>query len=102
MQAIEGKSYREAHISLGNTDLIINVEGHEYFIETKKYYSPTNFEKGKKQLSYYCEKAGIKKGIYIVYVSNTVKLDRIKESTENINGIEIVTYLIVYDEDKAF
>ena len=32
LNAIKGKSYREAQISLGNTDLIINVKGFEYFI----------------------------------------------------------------------
>ncbi len=102
LQAIEGKSYREAYVSLGNTDLIINVEGYEYFIETKKYYGPSNFKKGKEQLAYYCKKAEIKEGIYIVYVANTVKSDKIKTETENVNGIKIKTYLISYDEKKEF
>ena len=92
LQAIKGKSYREAHISLGNTDLIINVEGFEYFIETKKYYSFTNFNDGKDQLAYYCKKAEIKQGFYIVFIPNTIKSDRLKESTEIINEIEIKTY----------
>ena len=47
IQEIEGKSYREAIVSLGNSDLIINVKGIEYLIETKKYYSPQSFIKGK-------------------------------------------------------
>ena len=102
LQSIGGRSYREANISLGDTDLIINVEGHEYFIETKKYYNPSKFEKGKEQLSYYCRKAGIKEGFYIVYIKNTIKSDKIKEKTENINGVRIKTYLIKYDEKKEF
>lgn len=102
LKAIHGQSYREAHISLGNTDLIINVKGHEYFIETKKYYDFTNFLEGKDQLAYYCSRAGIKEGIYIVYLNNRVKSDRIAETTEIINKVEIKTYLIRYDEKKEF
>ena len=102
LNAIKGKSYREAYISLGNTDLIINVKGFEYFLEIKKFYNYTNFKDGKEQIAYYCKKAEIKKGIYIVFIDNTVKLDRLKETTEKINGIEIKTYLIIYDEKKEF
>ena len=102
LQAIKGKSYREAHISLGNTDLIINVKGFEYFIETKKYYDYTNYKDGKEQLAYYCKRAGITTGLYIVYLRNTIKSDRIKEGTETIKDVEIKTYLIDYDEEKEF
>ncbi len=102
LQAVKGKSYREAQISLGNTDLIINVKGFEYFIETKKYYGYANFTEGKDQIAYYCNRAGIKKGIYIVYIKNTMKSESIKEATENINNVEIKTYLIRYDEKKEF
>ena len=102
LQIIKAKSYREAQISLGNTDLIINVKGFEYFIETKKYYNPSDFKTGKDQIAYYCKRAGIKKGIYIVFIKNTIKSDKIKEDTEIINNVEIKTYLIRYDEKKEF
>ncbi|MCB1193916.1 MAG: AAA-like domain-containing protein [Leptospiraceae bacterium] len=102
LQEIEGKSYREAYVSLGNTDLIINVLGHEYLIESKKYYSPSSFKKGKVQLSYYCKRAGITEGIYLVFVDNTVNIEFVQESVEMIDGIEIKTYLIRYDEEKEF
>jgi hypothetical protein len=102
LQIIKARSYREAQISLGNTDLIINVKGFEYFIETKKYYNPSDFKAGKDQIAYYCKRAGIKKGIYIVFIKNTIKSDRIKENTEIINNVEIKTYLIIYDEKKEF
>ncbi len=102
LNAIKGKSYREAQISLGDTDLIINVKGIEYFIETKKFYDYTNFTEGKDQVAYYCKRAGIKQGIYIVYIDNTVKNERIKETTENINNVEVKTFLIRYDEMKEF
>ncbi len=102
LQIIEAKSYREAQISLGNTDMIINFKGFEYFIETKKYYNPTDFKSGKDQISYYCRRAGIKKGIYIVFIKNTIKADKIKEETKIINNVEIKTFLIRYDEKKEF
>ena len=109
LQIIKARSYREAQISLGNTDLIINVKGVEYFIETKKYYSPSDFISGKNQIAYYCRRAGIKKGIYIVFIKNTIQSDKIKEDTEIISNqdapeqdVEIKTYLIRYDEKKEF
>ncbi len=102
LQIIEARSYKEAQVSLGNTNLIINVKGFEYFIETKKYYNPTDFKKGKDQIAYYCKQAGIKKGIYIVFIKNTIKSDKIKEDTKIINNIEVKTYLIYYDEKKEF
>ncbi len=102
LQIIEATSYREAQISLGNTDMIINFKGFEYFIETKKYYNSTDFKSGKDQISYYCSRAGIIKGIYIVFIKNTIKSDKIKEETEIINNVEIKTFLIRYDEKKEF
>ncbi len=102
LNAIKGKSYREAQISLGNSDLIINVKGFEYFIETKKFYDYTNFKDGKEQIAYYCERAGITQGIYIVYINNTVKNKRIQEATEVINKVVVKTFLIRYDEKKEF
>ncbi len=102
INAIKGKIYREAQISLGNTDMIINVKGFEYFIETKKFYDYTNFTDGKDQIAYYCKNAGIEQGIYIVFIDNTVKNKRIKETSKNINNVKVKTYLIRYDEKKEF
>lgn len=102
IQEIEGKSYREAFVSLGNSDLIINVYGVEYLIETKKYYSPKSFIKGKGQLAYYCNRKSIKEGIYIVFISNEIDIEGIEEKKETIDGVEIKTYLIRYDEETDF
>lgn len=102
LQEIEGKVYREAYISLGNTDMIINVKGQEYFIEVKKFYSPSRFEKGKAQLAYYCKQAGLGSGVYIVFVEDSVTVESVKESTQTIDGIEIKTYTIRYNEEKDF
>ncbi|MEM9884622.1 MAG: AAA-like domain-containing protein [Bacteroidota bacterium] len=102
IQEIEGKSYREAFVSLGNVDLIINVKGIEYLIETKKYYSPRRFVQGKQQLAYYCSRKGISEGIYIVFIDKEIQMDFINEDQEVIEGIGIKTYLIRYDEQTDF
>ncbi|MCB1193593.1 MAG: hypothetical protein KDK90_24355 [Leptospiraceae bacterium] len=96
------KSYREAYVSLGNTDLIINWKEQETLIETKKYYSPSSFQKGKRQLAYYCRHAGIMLGLYIVFIKESIQSYRIQECLETIDGIEIKAYLIRYDEEKEF
>ncbi len=97
----DGKIYREANAGRGRTDMIINVEGKEYAIETKVYYSPKRFSEGKKQIAYYCKTLGLTKGVYLVYLpSDTDCRGRIKEEIELIDGVEISTYLVKYDENK--
>ncbi len=102
IQEIEGKSYREAFVSLGNSDLIINVKGIEYLIEAKKYYSPRSFKKGKKQLAYYSNRKGIEESVYIVFISNEIQMEGVEEAKEIIDGVEVKTYLIRYDEATDF
>ena len=107
LQVVDGKSYREADTGLGKSDLIINVKSEEYLIETKIYYYETQFLTGKKQLAYYCNSIGLKKGIYLVFCPTDVNYsETIKEQTENIaikqEIIEISTYLISYDETKWY
>jgi len=102
LQDIEGKSYREAFVSLGNCDLIINVKGIEYLIETKKIYSQKNFKKGKKQLAYYCNRKNIDEGIYIVFIENHLDIEEVEEANDMIEGVNIKTYLIRYDEATDF
>ncbi len=101
MRELKGKIYREADTGLGKSDIIINIANEEFLIETKVYYSPGRFEEGKKQLAYYCKSLGLNKGIYIVFSPENIKYpDNVKEQTENINTIEITSYLIKYDETK--
>ena len=105
LQVVDGKSYREADTGLGKSDLIINVKSEEYLIETKIYYYETQFLTGKKQLAYYCNSIGLKKGVYLVFCPTDVKYpETIKEQIENIEIkgeiIEISTYLISFDETK--
>ncbi|MEA3444257.1 MAG: hypothetical protein U9R19_05960, partial [Bacteroidota bacterium] len=96
-----GKIYREADTGLGKSDMIINIANNEFLIETKIYYSPGRFQEGKKQLAYYCKSLGLAKGVYLVFCPNDIKYpSAIKEQSENIDDIKIVTYLISYDESK--
>ncbi|OQY03085.1 MAG: hypothetical protein B6I20_05755 [Bacteroidetes bacterium 4572_117] len=101
MQELEGKIYREADTGLGKSDMIINIANKEFLIETKVYYSPGKFSKGKEQLAYYCASLNLNKGIYLVFCPTNIKYpENVKEQTEIINDIEIITYLIEYDENK--
>ncbi len=101
LQVVDGKSYREADTGLGKSDLIINIKSEEYLIETKIYYYESQFVNGKKQLAYYCNSLGLDKGVYLVFCPNNIKYhSSIKEEIENINNVQISTYLIEYDETK--
>jgi len=102
LQDIEGKSYREAFVSMGNCDLIINVKGFEYLIETKKFYSLKRFKEGKIQLAYYCTRKNIDEGVYIVFTPNYLDMEDVKEAKEIIDGVTVNTYLIRYDEETDF
>ncbi len=101
VEELSGKIYREADTGLGKSDMIININGYEFLIETKVYYSPKKFLQGKEQLAYYCKSLDLETGIYLVFIKSNKKFpDIIKEQTENIKNIKIITYLIEYDEDK--
>jgi hypothetical protein len=101
MQEIKGKIYREADTGLGKSDMIINIANKEFLIETKIYYSPGKFEEGKKQLSYYCKSLGLHKAVYLVFCPNDIKYpEKVIEQSENIDSVDITTYLIMYDETK--
>ncbi|MBI4645203.1 MAG: AAA-like domain-containing protein, partial [Bacteroidia bacterium] len=43
LQVIDGKSYREADTGLGKSDLLINIKGAEYLVESKIYYYENQF-----------------------------------------------------------
>ena len=101
VEELSGKIYREADTGLGKSDMIVNISGFEFLIETKIYYSPKKFIQGKGQLAYYCQSLGLKTGIYLVFVKSGKHYPEIiKEQTETIENTEITTYLVGYDEDK--
>ena len=101
MQELKGKIYREADTGLGKSDMIINIANNEFLIETKVYYSQSKFIEGKKQLAYYCNSLGLKKGVYLVFCPNNIKYPKtVKEEIKEIENVEISTYLVEYDETK--
>jgi REP element-mobilizing transposase RayT len=97
----EGKIYREADTGLGKSDLIINIEGKEFLVETKIFISHSRFEKCKRQLAYYCRSLGIGEGVYLVFYPNNLRYKHLlNETVEVIDEIKIQTYLVEYDEEK--
>jgi hypothetical protein len=98
---LKGKIYREADTGLGKSDMIINIANKEYLIETKVYYSPSRFDDGKKQLAYYCKSLGLEKGVYLVFCPSNIRYpETVKECKENVNDVELSTYLVFYDDEK--
>jgi hypothetical protein len=101
--ASDGKMYREADAGLGKSDLMVNLHGKEYLFETKKYYNQLQFERGKKQLAYYCSRLGIDEGIYLVFLKKSVTYsDEIKEEEIVLDGVTIKVFLVYYDQEKDF
>jgi hypothetical protein len=99
----EGRSYREADVGLGKSDLIIYLNDREYLFETKKYYSPTKFRNGKKQLAHYARGLGLNKAVYLVFTPKHVEYPvTVVEATEMIEDTAISVYLVPYDEVKDF
>ena len=101
LQMVKAKSYREANTGLGRSDLIINLQGDEYLIETKIYYYESQFLEGKEQLAYYCGSLGLKQGIFLVFVpNNMVQPKHAEYICEDIDNVTVSTFLVPYDEDK--
>ena len=102
LQVLKGKSYLEAHVALGRSDLIINVRGQEVVIEGKIYYNITQFTDGKAQLAYYTKGLSLAKGVYLVFVNHKVNHPDVVEQTELIEGVEITTYIVRYNIETDF
>ena len=102
LQVLEGKSYLESHTGLGQTDLLINIDGRETVMEFKIYRDKTIFEKGKKQLAHYCHSVSITEGIYLVFVPKYYQNLGLEETEETIKDVLIKSYLVYYDEEKDF
>lgn len=103
LQEYGGKSYLEPHTGLGRSDLVIFLKGREYVVEFKVYYGMRKFHEGKTQLAYYCQKLGLTFGYYLIFVPNHVRIpEALKEGSEEIKGVKLTTYLVMYDEEKDF
>ena len=99
---VGGKTYLEPHTALGRSDLIINLNGNEYVVETKVYSDTVQFASSKKQLAYYINQLNLKTGIYLVFVRSTITNPKIVEDVETIDGVEIKTRLVRYDLKTDF
>jgi hypothetical protein len=102
LAVVEGKSYLEAHVALGRSDLIVNIQNQEFVIEAKLFSDSTKFKKGKQQLAYYIDGLGLKEGIYLIFVDTTLTNPKIQEAVEDFDGIKISTYLVRYDVETDF
>ncbi len=102
LAVVRGKSYLEAHVALGRTDLLINVRGHEQVVEAKVYKNMTQFEDGKAQLAYYVQRLGLKIGYFLVFVNTEVTHPDVLEADEMLEGVRIKTYLVRFDLEKDF
>ena len=102
LSVVGGKSYLEANIALGRTDLLINVFGHEQVVEAKVFKNITQFEDGKAQLAYYTQHLSLKMAYYLVFVHSEITHPDVLEADEIIEGIRIKTYLVRYELDKDF
>ena len=99
----EGRSYREADTGLGKSDLILYLRDREYLFETKKYYSPAKFARGKKQLAHYTRSLGLNKAVYLVFTPRHIEYpEDVVEETILHEGVEIAVFLVPYDEVKDF
>jgi type II secretory pathway predicted ATPase ExeA len=98
-----GQAYPEAQVGLGRSDLIVNIRGEEMLFECKRYYGERQFVEGQGQLAYYARSLGQKKAVYVVFTPEHLRYpDTVKESRNTIRNVEIITYLIPYDEVKDF
>jgi hypothetical protein len=102
LAVLEGKSYLEPHVALGRSDLIVNIKGVEFVIETKIFYDANKFEKGKTQLAYYIKSLNLNKGIYLVFANSRFKNPVLQEADEWIEGVNITTYIVYYDTETDF
>lgn len=94
-----GRTYREAHTGLGRSDLAIRVADRDYIVEAKVYYSPGRFEKGRRQLAYYCRSLGLDTGTYVVFCPTEVpRPPVVSEGVEHVEGVDVHTYIVEYDE----
>jgi hypothetical protein len=100
---VEGHSYPEAQAGLGRSDLIVNIRGEEWLFECKKYAGELQFVRGYGQLAYYARSIGQKRAVYVVFTPEHLRYpDTVKAGRTVIRNVEIITYLIPYDEVKDF
>jgi hypothetical protein len=73
----------------------------ESLMEQDYYVIHVNVE-GQKQLAYYINSLGLKEGIYLIFLKNTITNPNIIESVECFDDVKISTYLVRYDVETDF
>jgi AAA domain len=100
---VGGRSYPEAQAGLGRSDLIANIRGEEMLFECKRYYGERQFVQGHGQLAYYARSLGQKKAVYVVFTPEHLRYpDTVQAGRSVVRNVEVITYLIPYDEVKDF
>ncbi len=102
LAVLKGKSYLEPHVALGRSDLLVNIKGSEFVIETKIFYDSVQFEEGKQQLAYYIKGLNLTEGVYLVFAKSTIDNPILQEAEEIIEGARIKTYLVRYNVETDF
>jgi hypothetical protein len=102
LMVLKGKSYLEAHVALGRSDLIVNIHGTEFVIEAKVFHNSTQIIDGKIQLAYYIKNLHLTKGVYLVFADTTVTNKIVQEADEWFDGVNITTYIVRYDVETDF
>jgi AAA-like domain len=100
---VGGRSYPEAQAGLGRSDLIVNIRGEEMLFECKRYYGERQFVQGHGQLAYYARSLGQKRAVYVVFTPEHLRYpDTVQAGRSVVRNVEVITYLIPYDEVKDF
>jgi len=102
LQEVDGKSYLEAHTGLGNSDLIINIDGNETVIEFKIYRSSKQFNDGIKQIAHYAESISVKEAIYLLFVKDVYKQLGLKDDVVRSGDVTVRNYIVYFNEEKDF
>ena len=108
LHEVNGRSYLEAHAGLGNSDLVININGQETVVEAKIFRSAATYQQGLQQLSNYAQSLGAIAAVYLVFIdTNTTLPNHISTTPAQTqpahNGnTPLHIYHIFYDTEKDF
>jgi len=107
LQPLEGKSYLETHAGLGNSDLVVNVDGRESVIEAKVYRDEWQYEKGLKQIQHYAVSLNANEAIYLVFINSKLTvpaaISQQAETTQTLtNGTPLHIFHINYHTEKDY
>ena len=107
LREVEGTSYLEPHVGLGNSDLVININGQETVFEAKVYRSPSLYQKGLQQLTAYAESINAIAAVYLVFIDGQLNLPETVTAqagnTQTLaHGAPLHIFHINYDTEKDY